>query len=40
MGWDSEDAFRGWYEETVKPNLPPGVTPDISIREQHEVLTP
>jgi len=37
--WESEDHFNRWYEETIKPNLPPGVTPQISFRQLHEVLT-
>ena len=26
--WESEDDARNWFNENVKPNLPPGVDPD------------
>ena len=24
--WDSPEAFQAWFDGTIKPNLPPGVT--------------
>lgn len=34
--WESEADAQAWFEANVKPNLPPGVTPD---RKYHEVHT-
>ena len=37
--WDSEDAFTRWFESTVKPTLPPGIAPQVSFDELHDVVT-
>ena len=38
--WDSRGAWQNWYEGTVKPNLPPGIEPTISLQDVHTVVTP
>jgi hypothetical protein len=38
--WDSRSAWQSWYDGTVKPNLPPGMEPTISVQDAHTVVTP
>jgi len=38
--WDSEENSRRWFDENVKPNLPPGFEPTATYQELHSVITP
>jgi hypothetical protein len=38
--WESRSAWHNWYDGTVKPNLPPGMEPAISVEDVHEIVTP
>jgi len=33
--WESETDSRKFFNEKLKPNLPPGVVPDLSYYELH-----
>ena len=37
--WESEEDGRNWFEENVKPNLPPGVVPDRTYHPLHTAFT-
>ena len=37
--WESEEQARSWFEENVKPNLPPGVTPNRTYHPIHTRIT-
>lgn len=37
--WESEDEGRAWFEENVKPNLPPDVVPDRQYFPLHTAFT-
>jgi hypothetical protein len=37
--WESEDDGKRWFEENVKPNLPPGITPDRRYYSLHTAFT-
>lgn len=37
--WESEDDGRTWFEDNVKPNLPPDVVPDRQYFPLHTVFT-
>ncbi len=34
--WESQDDGEAWFDNNVKPNLPPGITPD---RQYHPLHT-
>lgn len=38
--WESEADHEAWFEGTIKPNLPEGVVPDITIAPLANVVTP
>ena len=38
--WDSADQHMRWFEEYVRPHLPPGTEPSHEVIELHKVLTP
>jgi hypothetical protein len=38
--WESEADHQAWFEGTVKPNLPGGMTPSITISALANVVTP
>ena len=33
--WDSEDEAQAWFDEHVKPNLPPDIVPTRTYHELH-----
>ena len=37
--WESEQDGRKWFEDNVKPNLPPGVVPDRKYFPLHTAFT-
>jgi hypothetical protein len=37
--WESEEDGRKWFEENVKPNLPPGIVPNRQYYELHTAFT-
>jgi hypothetical protein len=37
--WESEEDGKKWFEENVKPNLPPGVVPDRQYYPLHTAFT-
>jgi heme-degrading monooxygenase HmoA len=37
--WESEEDGKAWFEETVKPNLPPGIVPDRRYFPLHSAIT-
>ena len=37
--WESEEDGKKWFEENVKPNLPPGVVPDRKYYPLHTAFT-
>ncbi len=37
--WESEDDGRKWFEENVKPNLPPEIVPDRRYYPLHTAFT-
>jgi hypothetical protein len=37
--WESEDNAQAWFEENVKPNLPPGIVPDRQFYPLHTAFT-
>jgi hypothetical protein len=37
--WESEAHGRKWFDENVKPNLPPDVVPDRTYHPLHTVIT-
>jgi hypothetical protein len=37
--WDTEDDGRTWFEENVKPNLPPDVVPDRTYHSLHSAFS-
>ena len=37
--WESEEDGKRWFEENVKPNLPPGVVPDRTYHPLHTAFT-
>lgn len=37
--WESEEDGRTWFEDNVKPNLPPGVAPDRQYFPLHTAFT-
>ena len=37
--WESEEDARKWFEENVRPNLPPGVVPDRTYFPLHTAFT-
>ena len=37
--WESEEDGKQWFEENVKPNLPPGVVPDRKYYPLHTAFT-
>jgi hypothetical protein len=37
--WDSEEQAQAWFEQNVRPNLPPGVSPDRSFHPIHTRIT-
>lgn len=37
--WESEDDSQRWFDEIVKPNLPPGVVPDRTHYQLHSAFT-
>jgi len=38
--WEAQQNWDSWYEGTIKPNLPEGITPRITTRELHSVVQP
>ena len=36
--WESADHFNRWYEATIRPNLPPGVQPQITTQDLYDVI--
>jgi quinol monooxygenase YgiN len=38
--WESRAAFDSWFDGTVKPSMPPGMEPAVSVQEVHAVVTP
>ena len=37
--WDSEAEGQQWFDENVKPNLPPGITPTRTFHPLHTAFT-
>jgi hypothetical protein len=37
--WESEADGKRWFEENVKPNLPPGIVPDRRYYPLHTAFT-
>jgi hypothetical protein len=37
--WESEEDGEKWFNENVKPNLPPGVTPNRTYHPLHTAFT-
>jgi hypothetical protein len=37
--WESEEDSEKWFNENVKPNLPPGVTPNRTSYPLHTAFT-
>ena len=37
--WESEEDGAAWFENNVKPNLPPGITPDRRYYPLHTAFT-
>jgi heme-degrading monooxygenase HmoA len=37
--WESEEDSEKWFDENVKPNLPPGIVPDRTFHPLHTALT-
>ena len=37
--WESEADSQKFFEENLKPNLPPGVVPDLTYYELHAAFT-
>jgi len=37
--WESEEDSAKWFDENVKPNLPPGIVPDRTFHPLHTALT-
>ena len=37
--WESEGDAQSWFDENVKPNLPPGIVPDRTYRPLHSAFT-
>lgn len=37
--WESEEDGERWFDENVKPNLPPGAEPDRTYYPLHTALT-
>lgn len=37
--WESEEDARSWFEENVRPNLPPDVVPDRQYFPLHTAFT-
>jgi hypothetical protein len=37
--WESEEAGDAWFNENVKPNLPPGIVPDRQYFPLHTAFT-
>lgn len=33
--WESEELAQSWFEENVKPKLPPGIVPDRTYHPLH-----
>jgi len=38
--WEGQENWDAWYEQTVKPNLPDGLEPQITTRELNNVVQP
>ena len=38
--WDSADQHMRWFDDNVRPHLPPGTDPPHEVIELHNVLTP
>ena len=38
--WEAQENWDSWFEGTIKPNLPPGIEPQISTSELHNVVQP
>ena len=37
--WESEEDGKRWFEENVKPNLPPDIVPNRTYHEVHSAFT-
>jgi hypothetical protein len=37
--WESEEDGRNWFDNNVKPNLPPGVDPEQTYYPLHTAVT-
>jgi hypothetical protein len=37
--WETEDDGKKWFEDNVKPKLPPGITPDRTYHPLHTAFT-
>ncbi len=37
--WESEEDGQKWFDENVKPNLPPDIIPDRTYHPLHTVVT-
>lgn len=37
--WETEEDARRWFEESVKPNLPPGIEPNRTYHPLHSAFT-
>ena len=37
--WETEEDGQRWFEENVKPNLPPGVEPERTYHRLHTAFT-
>jgi hypothetical protein len=37
--WDSEEDGQSWFDDNVKPNLPPGIVPDRTYHPLHTAFT-
>ena len=38
--WESEEDGQRWFDETVKPNLPPEIVPNRVYHPVHSAFTP
>ena len=37
--WESEEDSQKWFDESVKPNLPPDIVPDRTFHQLHTAIT-
>ncbi len=36
--WETSEEATQWFEESVQPNLPPGITPKRTLIELHKLI--